>query len=474
MTSRSYVRLQAITSHLTDSAGLTGQSTSASSSLDSLYRFIEGQFVKSKSDLEFILKNLLSEMRDGLQPNSQSSLKMIPTFVTKLPHGKEKGLAYAIDMGGSNLRILRVQLDGNGGVDVKGSSAIQAEIPPLIQQSSADVLFDFIADTILQFIKQDQVKLGFTFSFPVNQLTLNSGILIKWTKGFTAKEVVNKDVVGLLNKAMKKMGVTATVNVLMNDTVGTLLTGSYQQVNEDVCIGLILGTGSNTCYMEKTSNIKKFNNPNDKSTSMVVNMEAGNFGSRRIGTDMPMTKWDHELNQKSNNPDNQILEKQISGMYLGEITRLVILDYIRQGQIFTSFKDSKLRLEEPYGFDTKIMSIFENDKTSDLAIVQKHLAEFGITKSTKEERHFVQKVAHLVAERAAALAATQLVGCIYQMGKENKEVVVAVDGSVFEKYPGFKTIMEHYLQLLLNHSKVRLVLAKDGSGVGAALASFIY
>jgi len=317
--------------------------------------------------------------------------------------------------------------------------------------------------------------MGFTFSFPVNQTSINSGILIKWTKGFTAKDVVEKDIVYLLNKAMKKKGVNANVNVLINDTVGTLLTGSYQQVNSDCCIGLILGTGSNTCYWEKMENIKKYKSgPKENISGMVINMEAGNFGSRRIGIDMPLTKWDHELNQQSNNPDNQILEKQISGMYLGEITRLVILDLIRQGKIFSSFKDSKLRLEDRYGFDTKIMSIFENDNTSDLSIVQKHLAEFGITKSTKEERLFVKKVAHLVAERAAALAATQLVGCLVQMEKDKKDAIVAVDGSVFEKYPGFPSMMEHYLKLLLNHSKVSLVLAKDGSGVGAALASFIY
>jgi len=34
-------------------------------------------------------------------------------------------------------------------------------------------------------------------------------------------------------------------------------------------------------------------------------------------------------------------------------------------------------------------------------------------------------------------------------------------------------MMETILEILLRHKKVRLVLAKDGSGVGAALASFM-
>jgi len=257
--------------------------------------------------------------------------------------------------------------------------------------------------------------------------------------------------------------------------VGTLLTGAFQQVNSDCCIGLILGTGSNTCYWEKLENIKKFNaDPKLNAKGMIINMEAGNFGSRRIDQDLPLTKWDHTLNSQSNNPDNQIIEKQISGFYLGEITRLILIDLIRQGKIFPTFKDSKLKLDEAYKFETKEMSTIEIDQSPDLVIIQKLLEEFSITKSTKEERLFVQKITHLVAERAAALASTQLVACIIQMGKEQKEVVVAVDGSVFEKYPNFKGMMDHYLQLLLGHSKVKLVLAKDGSGVGAALASFIY
>ena len=48
---------------------------------------------------------------------------------------------------------------------------------------------------------------------------------------------------------------------------------------------------------------------------------------------------------------------------------------------------------------------------------------------------------------------------------------VAVDGTVFEKYPRFKERMQDGLAELLGARAqgVRLVLAKDGSGVGAAI-----
>jgi len=255
-----------------------------------------------------------------------------------------------------------------------------------------------------------------------------------------------------------------------------MLTGCYQEVSTDCCIGLILGTGTNVCYWEKLENIKKYTpDPSLKAKGMIINMEGGNFGSapRQIGKDLPVTKWDLILNKESNNPDNQMFEKQISGMYLGEIVRLILIDMIRQGKIFSGFKDVPLRLDEKYIFPTNNMSEIELDQSQDLNIVKVKLEDYGIKISTWEERQFVKSVVHLVAERAAALSATQLAACIIQMGKENQEVVVAVDGSVFEKYPGFQDMMDANLETLLQHKKVRLVLAKDGSGVGAALASFM-
>lgn len=46
--------------------------------------------------------------------------------------------------------------------------------------------------------------MGFTFSFPISQVGLNKGILIKWTKGFNASDVEGKDVVALLREAFDR------------------------------------------------------------------------------------------------------------------------------------------------------------------------------------------------------------------------------------------------------------------------------
>jgi hexokinase len=49
---------------------------------------------------------------------------------------------------------------------------------------------------------------------------------------------------------------------------------------------------------------------------------------------------------------------------------------------------------------------------------------------------------------------------------------VAIDGSVYELYPGFHELIQAALESLLGSpvaSKINIVLSKDGSGVGAAL-----
>jgi hexokinase len=61
-------------------------------------------------------------------------------------------------------------------------------------------LFDFIAAALAKFVGTEgedfqlpegrQRELGFTFSFPVNQTSISSGTLIKWTKGFSINGTV--------------------------------------------------------------------------------------------------------------------------------------------------------------------------------------------------------------------------------------------------------------------------------------------
>ena len=48
-----------------------------------------------------------------------------------------------------------------------------------------------------------------------------------------------------------------------------------------------------------------------------------------------MTKWDRRVDEGSINPGKQIFEKMISGMYMGEVVRQVLVDLIAENLIFS-------------------------------------------------------------------------------------------------------------------------------------------
>ena len=63
----------------------------------------------------------------------------------------------------------------------------------------------------------EYLSLGLTFSFPVEQSALDSGILLTWTKGFAAKNAITKDVVKLLQDAFDRKHIHVKCVALVND-----------------------------------------------------------------------------------------------------------------------------------------------------------------------------------------------------------------------------------------------------------------
>ncbi|KAF1744616.1 hypothetical protein MXB_5626, partial [Myxobolus squamalis] len=173
-----------------------------------------------------------------------SPLKMLPTFLCHTPNRNKEGYFYAIDLGGTNIFFLKISIIG--GVLMPESTSFK--VPMNLMRGKGTALFDFIADCIKDGFKQFGISgktlafLGFSFSFPVNQLALNRGSLIRWTKGYSATGV-GEDVVKLLKEACKRKQILIQEVILINDTTGTLLNGAFEKSSTK--IGVIVGTGTN-------------------------------------------------------------------------------------------------------------------------------------------------------------------------------------------------------------------------------------
>ncbi|XP_077221261.1 hexokinase 3 [Tasmannia lanceolata] len=429
--------------------------------------------------LRHVADAMASDMRSGLVSDGGSDLKMILSYVDSLPSGHEKGLFYALDLGGTNFRVLRVQLGGKDG-RVIGTEFEQVSIPEELMFGTTEELFDFIASGLAKFAQKEsgsfhmpsgrKREIGFTFSFPVRQTSIDSGILIKWTKGFAVKGTAGKDIVACLNEAMERQGLDMRVSALVNDTVGTLAGAHYW--DNDVMVAVILGTGTNACYLERMDSIPKLQGQRHSSGRTIINTEWGAFSNG-----LPLTEFDKDMDDASINPGEQIFEKTISGMYLGEIVRRVLIKMAEADALFDDYVPDKL--STPFILRTPDLCAMQQDTSSDLKEVGSILRNvIGAPSSSLSVRKIVLEVCDTIVKRGGRLAGAGIVGILQKMEEDSKglifgkRTVVAMDGGLYEHYPQYRTYLQEAVTELLGLEISKNIIiehSKDGSGIGAAL-----
>ncbi|NXL77986.1 HXK3 protein, partial [Leptocoma aspasia] len=439
----------------------------------------------SRADLEKVQALMKAEMERGLgkETNASASVRMLPTYVTHTPDGTERGDFLALDLGGTNFRVLVVRVTEDG---ITMGSEIYV-IPAAIMQGTGEELFDHIIDCIIDFqTKQNLVTqmlpLGFTFSFPCQQVGLDKALLLTWTKGFSASGCVGQDVVQLLRDAAKrKRHLGMQVVALVNDTVGTMMACGYDDPKCE--IGLIVGTGTNACYMEEMKNVGTVEGDQGR---MCINMEWGAFGDNGC-LDHLFTHFDQVVDETTINPGKQRFEKLISGMYLGEIVRQILMVMTEKQLLFQGKPCPKLQTKDI--FKTKFLSTIELMETLLLTVtlvwgsnglalrqIRAILNELELD-ATFEDSVLMKEVCQTVSLRAAQLCAAGMAAVVEKMrenrGLDQLSVTVGVDGTLYKLHPRFSDNLQKTLKDLAPKCDVTFLLSEDGSGKGAALVAAV-
>eukprot|EP00921_Rhytidocystis_pertsovi_P009445 GHVQ01015182.1.p1 GENE.GHVQ01015182.1~~GHVQ01015182.1.p1 ORF type:complete len:536 (+),score=64.21 GHVQ01015182.1:143-1750(+) len=441
----------------------------------------------NETKLEEISKAFQDSLSNGLEahlrhPNEwkedECCFKMLDSCVPSLPTGSEQGVYYALDFGGTNFRSVRVSLKGSGEVSCEQAKFSLKYGGPkgtnkglLDGRASATQLFDHFAERLRAVMEssgdiaeatKSPVGVGFTFSFPCHQTALGNAVLVQWTKGFetgrdTNDPVEGKDVGLLMSQAFTRKNVPATVSAVANDTVGTLLSCAYQKpAGTPPClIGVILGTGMNAAYVE----------PNAKNygyQGCIINTECGNFNRC-----LPTTEIDVQIDWETTNKGFQLMEKMMSGAYLGEIVRLIVLRIFRYHAPPMCWTTESFTCEDA--------SVLLNDVAPDLR--QSHCTlrnKWEINFSHEDVIH-IKQICCAVFERSTALAAAMICAMCNQTGQLHKDsngITVGVDGSLYVKNEWYASKMRHYIKVIVGEamaSKIYLLAASDGSGQGAAI-----
>jgi len=270
------------------------------------------------------------------------------------------------------------------------------------------------------------------------------------------------------------------VNAIVNDSTGTLLSKAY--TDPFTRYGLILGTGVNIAVhlpvgaLEKEKFGVRPDSWHAAAKDVIVNTELGMFGKGVL----PLTRWDVQLNAAHERPGFQPLEHLVSGRYLGEVARLVLVDGIRNANVLDGHLPATL--EDPYSLDTETIAKIQSSKTIPEARAA-FLAQHPTPKVPSDaDIKLLRLIAYHTSKRAAAIIAASL-HALWNLRNEGadakliskEQTVIACNGSVVEHYPDFMKNLQTYLDSLIVSSggkanSLRLTIAKESSILGAAVA----
>ncbi|MBN2162061.1 MAG: hypothetical protein JXR25_11415 [Pontiellaceae bacterium] len=405
-------------------------------------------------DAGALLEGFLNEMKKGLD-GEPGSLAMIPAYVnTEHAVPSDKSVA-VIDAGGTNLRICTVRFSDDGAVDISNFS--KQPMPGRDHEISAAEFYGVLADA-LEPMKDEFEEIGFCFSYPATIMPDYDGCLLHWTKEIKIPELVGTHIGAGLLKSLEARGVCGKKVVVLNDTVACLLAGlaQGQGFNASSYVGFILGTGTNTAYVEQNSNIGKLESG---SGSQVINVESGAFSAFARG---PL---DLQLDARSVNPGGHVFEKCISGVYMGPLT-LELLQSIATEQVFSDAGGAALAVMKE--LSTIHIDNLVADNGRDIGVL-------GSEVFTDADREIMKTVFGAVVDRAALLTAVNILAAVVKSGAGQdpaRPVCINIDGSTYYKTFGLADKVQACLGKMLNERglHIRCIQVDDAPVLGAAIA----
>lgn len=198
---------------------------------------------------------------------------------------------------------------------------------------------------------------------------------------------------------------------------------------------------------------------------MVINLEWGAFGDDKELQELHTT-YDRQIDHDSENRGQQTFEKMVSGMYMGELLRLLLIDLVETGLIFDGNMPPRLNTFKI--ITTDVISTIESDPPGTYNGVKQFLRNIGVENPTDGDCMNTRYLAECISRRSAHLVAAGLAVILNKMNE--KDVIIGVDGSVYRYHPFYHQLLINKLNELVNPGiKFDIMLSEDGSGRGAAI-----
>lgn len=444
------------------------------------------------SKLLLVKQAILEQMELGLS-HKDLGLMMLPSFVDAFPSSLEPSPTtdpyFAIDLGGTSLKVVRIELQDGMLQNIQKREWV---IPEECYETENGRLLGWIVECFVGEFADDarnnhcKPVIGFCYSFACRQDNLDHGEQILWTKRFKGTGLLGVDVVQALRDEFAQRGVQAVIPALMNDSVASLVGAQFADAR--VRASVILGTGTNCSYVENVRNIKTLPTPYRKhGDRMIINTEWGDCTlPSRLGITL---EEDDVVDRESANPGHGLFEKLISGLYIGDVARRIIARIARDTGMFSRAEKGHrgLNLKDIEDFDGAALSRVYHDISEDLTDIGVLFHEsFGVEETTLEERRVVREVSSMIVTRSARLCAAAIVAIASResasqsgtRGGGREPVVVSVDGSTFTKFKGYRELVKAAIDELREEEAglppIEITLADGSSVCGAAICAAVF
>jgi hexokinase len=421
-------------------------------------RFLEKHKMRADDiNIQQIVDLFTSDMLKGLD-GRESTLRMIPTYIEAENQFLTGVPVVAVDAGGTNFRAALVKFNISGRLEI--SNLMNARMPGLEGEISKAEFFNTIAEYIRSNAELSD-RIGFCFSYPTEILPDKDGKLLQFCKEVQAPEVVGE----LIGKnLLKTLGMEEKQIVLLNDTVATLLAGKSASFGReyDSFIGYILGTGTNTCYIESNRNILKIKNL-DRAKSQIINIESGAFGK------VPQTDIDIAFDNTTVNPGNYKFEKMFAGGYFGGLCLTALKSAAKEG-VFTAETTSDLM---------SLIELTSEDVNNFVSNTKSGCDPLYSIMMDKNDEENCTEIIECLIDRSAKLVAANMAAVILKTNKgksAEQPILITIEGTTFYKMYKLRSHFEKYLKEYLKGERQRFyefTEVQQSSLVGAALAALI-
>ena len=368
-------------------------------------------FKLDNEQLKGIAHAFREKVEEGLNKNN-AEIQCIPTFI--LPKATDvKGKALVLDLGGTNYRVAIVDFSTEKPI-IYPNNGWKKDMSIMKSPGyTREELFKELADLIVEIKREEEMPIGYCFSYPTESIPGGDARLLRWTKGVDIREMVGQFVgKPLLDYLNEKNKIRFTGVKVLNDTIASLFAGLTDK-SYDAYIGLIVGTGTNMATFIPSDKITKLDPECHVQGLIPVNLESGNFYPPFL------TAVDDTVDATSDSLGKQRFEKAVSGMYLWDILK------------------AAFPLEEfEEKFDARKLTAIMNypDIHKDIYV----------------------QVAHWIYNRSAQLVAASLAGLIALLKSYNRDihrVCLIAEGSLFwsesRKDKNYNILVMEKLQELL-------------------------